>query len=202
MSLSDLASLGSFVSGLAVVVTLVFLLLQIRQTNRYQRASMQLGRVSRSQAIALRGADPELARITVRAMNCDETLSEVDTRVFASMVAAYFQSIEDTFLQHRAGLLEKASLATDEASMRVFLLSPAYRAMWRLISLAFGGEFRAYVDDILEQVDPLPVSDISPLYKMVVREELARVKRPRPDSRDHHSAVAALQEAMKPPTAN
>jgi len=44
MSLSDLASIGSFVSGVAVVVTLALLLIQTRQANRNQKALMQQGR--------------------------------------------------------------------------------------------------------------------------------------------------------------
>jgi len=46
MSHSDLAALGSFTSGIAVVATLVFLL-QIRQTVRNQRSLMQQGRTAR-----------------------------------------------------------------------------------------------------------------------------------------------------------
>jgi hypothetical protein len=48
MSLSDLAALGSFVSGVAVMVTLIFLLLQMRQANRNQRALMQRMRSARN----------------------------------------------------------------------------------------------------------------------------------------------------------
>jgi hypothetical protein len=39
VSLSDLAAIGSFVSGAAVVVTLVFLILQLRQSTRATAAS-------------------------------------------------------------------------------------------------------------------------------------------------------------------
>src|SRR5215469_13717456 len=39
MSLSDLASLGSFVSGLAVLVSLIFVVLQLRQNTEAVRAS-------------------------------------------------------------------------------------------------------------------------------------------------------------------
>jgi hypothetical protein len=37
MSLSDLASLGSFVSGFAVLISLIFLYFQLRQVNRQVR---------------------------------------------------------------------------------------------------------------------------------------------------------------------
>jgi hypothetical protein len=50
MSLADLASLAS---SLAVVVSLVFLGLQIRQSNRNQRSLMQQGRSARNVAIVL-----------------------------------------------------------------------------------------------------------------------------------------------------
>lgn len=46
MTLSDLASLGSFVSGLAVAITLVFLLLQARQNTQNLRSSVQQARAN------------------------------------------------------------------------------------------------------------------------------------------------------------
>jgi len=198
MSLSDLASLGSLVSGLAVTVTLVLLLLQMRQANRYQQASMQLGRAARSQSSSLRATNPEIVRVTVKAMNCDESMTEEETRLYLNSVAADFQSLEDSFLQNRAGLLERASMETDERLLRVFFTSPAIRAMWQLLSISFSEEFRAYVDNIMGQVTPLPASELSPVYKMVLREQLAQVKHPALDPTDLHAAQASFQEAMKP----
>ena len=46
MNLSDVASIGSFVSGVAVLVSLVYLSLQVRQTERNQRALMNQGIIS------------------------------------------------------------------------------------------------------------------------------------------------------------
>ena len=43
MTLSDLASIGSFISGVAVIVTLVFLPAQLRQTERIHRAVLHQG---------------------------------------------------------------------------------------------------------------------------------------------------------------
>lgn len=63
-----------------------------------------------------------------------------------------------------------------------------------------GEECRAYVHGILEQVDLLRVSDVPPIYKMAVREELVQVKHPALDSIDSHSALASFQEAMNPRT--
>jgi len=44
MSLSDLAAVGSFISGIAVFLSFIFLALQLRQANRNQRSLMQQAR--------------------------------------------------------------------------------------------------------------------------------------------------------------
>ena len=47
MTLSDLAAIGSLVSGLAVLVSLVYVSIQIRQTERNQRALINQGAMAR-----------------------------------------------------------------------------------------------------------------------------------------------------------
>src|SRR5215472_11229819 len=69
MSLSDLASLGSFVSGAAVLASLVFLFFQmrqmteqVRQTERNQRATINQERIAQYSDRLLRWSEPSLAR--------------------------------------------------------------------------------------------------------------------------------------------
>lgn len=47
MSLSDLAALGSFVSGFAVLLSLIYLALQVRQTKRNQQIAIRHSRATR-----------------------------------------------------------------------------------------------------------------------------------------------------------
>jgi len=58
MSLSDLASLGSFVAGFAVLTSLVYLALQVRQSERNQQISIRHSRVSRTVELHLALATP------------------------------------------------------------------------------------------------------------------------------------------------
>jgi hypothetical protein len=53
MLLSDLASIGNLVSGLAVLASLVYLSLQLRQTDRNQKALMNQGTVTRNTDIVM-----------------------------------------------------------------------------------------------------------------------------------------------------
>jgi hypothetical protein len=176
MSLSDLASLGSFVSGLAVIVTLVFLLIQMRQIDRNQRSSMQLGRAVRHNDLVLRQTDPEIARVFVKAVSDPESLNDVETQMFCAFIFADFQNWEDTFIQHRAGLIDAEGLESDEARLRVMLRNPAYRAMWQIVAQTFGHRFRAYVDGVMTQLSPTRQTmgmGLTALFKAAAREQAA-----------------------------
>src|SRR5690242_20183129 len=129
MSLSDLASLGSFVSGLAVVVTLAFLLVQTRQSNRNQRALMQQGRAVSQVDLLLRNSEPQFARVNLRGRAGDLTLSDEEIQTFIYLSLANWRSFEDGFLQHRTGTLDTQSFQSDTAIIRWILAVPSQRAV-------------------------------------------------------------------------
>src|SRR5437764_15388103 len=72
MSLADLASLASSV---AVVVSLLFLGQQIRQSNRNQRSLMQQGRSARNVELLSRRSDPRVSDVISRGAS-GQTLTE------------------------------------------------------------------------------------------------------------------------------
>src|SRR5579862_1058957 len=123
MALSDLAALGSFVSGIAVVVSFIFLALQIRQSNWNQRSLMQQGRTERNVNILLKMSDPLLSETLAEAhANC---LSLDPARVWAfyGLAAAVFWSYEDSFIQFEAGTLDARSWQSDVATIKRLLAS-------------------------------------------------------------------------------
>jgi hypothetical protein len=151
MSLSDLASIGSFVSAVAVVVTLVFLTLQMRQTNRNQRALMQQGRSTRLAESVLKMAESEMSARYMRGTVADRSMTEAEIWSYLQMVMAQHINWEDSFLQHRAGLLDAVSWSTDAAALRRTCMFPGSRAIWRLVGPNFGASYGAYVDRLLSE---------------------------------------------------
>jgi hypothetical protein len=61
MSLGDLASIGSFVSGIAVLVSLIYVGLQVRQAKQHQQAAIRQGRADRIVTMCFQGGDPSIA---------------------------------------------------------------------------------------------------------------------------------------------
>ena len=131
MSLSDLAALGSFISGVAVVFSFIFLALQMRQSNSNQRSLMQQGRSARNITTILQQTEPTMSETIVRAFQADLTMPREQVRAFTGYAAAVFWSAEDSFLQFRKGMLDAESWSTEDATLRAFMALPAYRVAWQ-----------------------------------------------------------------------
>lgn len=171
MSFSELASLGSFVSGLTVVVSSVFLALQIRQGNRNQQALMQQGRAGRTVELLLRVAEPALHESMMRGASGDLAMEPAKADMFVRIMIAAFVNWEDAFLQSRMRAIDPAGRAADNSAMRALLSAPSYRAAWKTLRYQFGGDYRDYVDAMLRQAEPTPAIDLGATWKAHLAEE-------------------------------
>src|SRR5690349_18974284 len=108
MSLSDLASIGSLISGMAVLISLVYLGLQVRQAARNQRALMQQGRADRVANACLALAEPGLSLVYNKGLR-GEDLTPEELEQFVLLCRAAFLSGEDTFLQHLSGHFDEVA---------------------------------------------------------------------------------------------
>jgi hypothetical protein len=153
MSLSDLASLGSFVSGFAVLVSLVYLALQVRQAERNQRAVLNERFVSRAIEATWRYAEsPTLIELRGRMNAGDTTFTADELLILTLQFRGILLSTQDVWLQNKSGLLDEPTL---DASMRTFknawLSQPVYRALWVQASQGIGPEFRTAVDEMIKE---------------------------------------------------
>ena len=174
MSLSDLAAVGSFVSGVAVVVSFVFLALQVRQSNRNQKSLMQQGRTSRNVDILLRMSDPFMSEIIAQADNNCATLDHAKIWAFYGLAGAVFWTYEDSYLQFQNNMLEAASWESDLTTIRRLLGYPAYRVAWKMARDGMSGGYRECVDSIMREVTPDTSHTLTDVWQSYVREELPR----------------------------
>jgi hypothetical protein len=159
MSLSDLASLGSFLSGVAVLASIVLLYFQLRQLNdqfrqaeRNQQASIRQGRANQSVVINASGADPLISEALTRGSRGDEDISETSLRQVHQYWRASFFIWEDSFYQHTKGLFTETDFDAQEANTRNWLRNIGVRTQWRLQRTGFGREFVAWMDKLAADV--------------------------------------------------
>ena len=161
MSLSDLASLGSFVSGFAVLISLVYLAAQVRQADRNQQTSIRHSRVSRTVDLHLALADPRMADAWSHGLRSPNETTETELGQFINLCRAHFFHFEDSFYQREQGLLNDAAFETVVAGARLLARSPGVRATWRLARPNFGGRFLDFMDGVVAGSAVEPPVDMS-----------------------------------------
>jgi len=174
MTLSDFAAIGSLVSGVAVLGSLVYLSLQVRQTERNQRSILQQGRSARVVDLILRRAEPHLSEATARAARVDPAMEPAQVDAVNAFCSAVLWSIEDSFMQHKAGLFGGSSWELDLATLRGFLRAPYFRVAWIMSRDLTGGEYRTFVDGLMEEIPPQRGVDTLARWKELMAKEIAK----------------------------
>ncbi len=176
MSIADITSLATSV---AVLVSLLFLGLQIRQSNRNQRSLMQQGRSARNVELLSRLTDPGVSDVVSRAAN-GENLTDQDCFVLYGYLTSVFWSYEDCFFQFQLGMLDPMSWASDGVTLKRLLGNPAYRAVWRFARGGIGAEYRNFLDGLAAESK----HNVSPNLPNTLRQYIAEEREALLTSRD------------------
>ena len=170
MTFSDISS---FASSIAVLATLVFLVIQTRQATRNQKSLMQQGRSARLVEMIAKAAEPSFSSFMSRAYAGDLNLDAAEVRSMNAYAGAFFWSFEDSFLQHKSGLLDDASWMSDLSSLRSALTQPAYRAGWHFARQLLSGEYRDYIDSLMLEIKPQKHPNELTVWKDLMRKAMA-----------------------------
>ncbi len=150
MNWNAIGAIGEIVGALAVVVSVLYLSIQIRTNTRSQRSTMQHSlhqeTVSRMMAIA---QDDVLAEKLLKADQSYDDLTIVEKTQIESFVRAVFRGFENMFLQHQRGFFDAENIAgMDEAIRRN--VRPAYFERWWMRNRAlFHADFQRKVEDLM-----------------------------------------------------
>src|SRR5215475_2472157 len=155
MTLSDWSALVGILSGAGVVVSVIYLALQVRQAEKSQRAMMQQGRATRAHDAALRLAQPEMAALYYKGARSPKELSGDELDSFMLMCRAAFLSAEDSVLHHKSGQLSDEAYTAFVAGVYALVArSAGLRAAWRVNHAAYGPALNALMEDALLRAKP------------------------------------------------
>ena len=147
MILSDLAAIGTLISSAAVLVSLGFLTLQMRQTVKNQQSLMQNGRAQQLSHWLEYIAKPEVNRMIIDGNGGNLDLEEWVR--YNSTTWSMLVSYENNFVQHRAGMLDDEQFDATMGSLRFQCGLPGFRANWKMIRPMFAERFVVFVDDLI-----------------------------------------------------
>lgn len=133
MSLTDLASIGNFVSGIAVVISFFFLGFQMRQnTKAVKAAASQAHAANFQQVIAPAIVDASMARIWRLGLADIQNLSDDERVRFYVLLSSLFRFYEAARLQWLDGQLHKEHWENVEFQVADFAQQPGVQAYWSM----------------------------------------------------------------------
>lgn len=173
MTLEQISYLSQTIAATAVVVSLIYLAIQVRQTERNQRAMMQQARTDRGMVLAASMDAPHFANIWVKVTSDDPDLTPMDVSVLTSFLRRWALNLLDAHAQHAMSLLSDQALERTCAAARWGFAHPIARAVW---TAAVNPTFTADDATIFEAlaIDGVPlVADIDVLaLTKAAREKL------------------------------
>jgi hypothetical protein len=134
-----LGNLGDFLGGIGVVVTLVYLALQIRQNTRATRAaSFHAVTDARNRVNVSISESAEMARIFMVGSEDRSALSPEDRVRFDLTCLSYLHVVESMHYQAMVGAGEKGLVDAEARSLASLLSDPGVRDWWYENPHAFG----------------------------------------------------------------
>jgi hypothetical protein len=138
------------VSGIAVVLSLVYVAFQVRQNTRALRTETYARALDRVAAIQARlSGDPQLARVFQRG-SLDPAVLTTDERIqFSWAFYEMFGAFEFMFHQSETGALPAEVWPRWSGTMSWWLSLPGVAAWWRARPAPFSASFTAFVEERL-----------------------------------------------------
>ncbi|MCZ6854952.1 MAG: hypothetical protein O7G86_13645 [Gammaproteobacteria bacterium] len=153
MTIQDLGSIGEFVSSIIVLGTLIYLVIQVRQSNMMSRAQARQTTISIAQAELFQLVDnPDL----VVAMANEPTTDEQRGKLAFWLTSALRQR-EFDWMQYKDGVIDEETYRTYVGVISLLLGTGHTRRWWRAVGAsAFHPGFALEVNQSLES---MPLND-------------------------------------------
>lgn len=163
MTLEDAYYISQIIAAVAIVSSLIFVALQLRQADQTQRAAMHQGRTQRGMDMALRASDPQLIDAMGHIIRIDPATTPSHFLQVNSLIRAMVLNLDDVEWQRGVGLLDQATLDNTVAPMRRLLAIPGVRAVWQMSRSGFSPKTAALVDRLVVGDAPLETNVADPI---------------------------------------
>ena len=157
MSLEDLGNIGEFVAAVAVVISLIYLAVQIRQNTATVRASTHQSIVREGRELhSLVVPNDTVAHIVFAGLQDWSDLSPEEQFRLHLTTRSFFAFYEDTYLQMRRNVLDPDTWRSRRTMLVELLDQPGARRWWK----RHCGEYpTAFQEEVQRVLSALPQSE-------------------------------------------
>lgn len=148
MNWDAIGAIGEIVGAFAVVVSLVYLALQIRSQNSQAKLSALLEMSRDFRRATEIFASGDIAEIFVRANTDYNSISEADSVRLIVLVTNLLRAWENAFLENRDGHLDENAWAALSRDYSQPMGAQSFQHIWALRKQNFDAGFQQYVDNL------------------------------------------------------
>lgn len=134
MTLEQISDLSQAIAALAVVVSLIYLAVQVRQTERNQRAMMQQVRTDRGITLSKCFTEPHMASLMSKMAADSPDLTAEEQAQLTGYVRSLVLNLLDAHALHAMSFLSDEAYERAGAGSRWFFAMPHARATWQGIT--------------------------------------------------------------------
>jgi hypothetical protein len=156
MNRSRFADIGEIVSSVAIVLTLIYLIVEIRQNTEalYAQSRQSVLAGSQTQLTGLM-ENPEIVTSITKS---GPLTAEENIRLNAFLQSA-LRTREFTWLQYQNGVVDEPAWRTEVAIIQFIFDSQRTRDWWAAVGRrVYAEEFSSFVDDLLDSQPPTETS--------------------------------------------
>jgi hypothetical protein len=147
VTLQDLGSIGEFLGAVGVIVSLVYLAIQVRHNTRAVRSSARQEVMLGMQAfISLVASDSDTANFYERGLSDSCDLSRAERIRFSLLLTQFFYGFGQMYNGYREGNLEPESWEAQKEILHWFLKQPGVKRWWPKGRSQIPASFAAFVE--------------------------------------------------------
>ena len=143
-----LQTLGPF----TVLVTVYFLVTELREQNKVARANARLNIADSHQRLALAGLQKELVTIKVKLRN-NEPLTGEEESMYITHFSAIVRARQNQFYQHSIGMLDEDEWNSMVSSLKTLFNDEKNIEVWGFMAPTFPKDFVDFVDEKIKEIE-------------------------------------------------
>ena len=174
MTLEQLANLGEFISGLAVVGSLKYLAMQIRQNTQSVKSSTLATNTSNWSSMLVNSASLDKSEAYLSGILGKEDISPVHFLQFVQIARAMLVSFETQHYQFLHGALDKEIyFGYEQACKDQMLAFPGFQMVWQITRDGFSPVFAELVDRLIGELTEADSVKLITAWQRLARERKA-----------------------------
>ena len=157
MNWEAIGAVGEVLGAAAVVVTLGYLAVQIRQNSQAVKNSAAQTLLSEAnESLRVASSAPTTARAVILGQTLFEELTEEGRAQFITWMFAWMRTIELAYFQYAQGYIDEEIWEGQRAHLRQIIHAPAVKKWWSHRRCFFSQRFQNYMDELAAQGSDVP----------------------------------------------